>query len=174
MSILGSSFEVDLTQEVSLNSVFKMASKFPKLQEIILKCGTEEQARIVPLYHEIVQLGMEYNLLYKRHMLPWTVGVHRRNREGTMISGQECMRLIDEIDRVGVAPDLYKDATCFEEPRTKINAQAFKVRAAGDSRIKEVDIDTIQASSVACSHWNQALTAAHAGLVRSRLIHGSS
>ena len=142
-----------------------MASSFPKLHALIEKCGTEEQARIVPLYNDIVKVGFEYNLIYKRKMLPWTVGVHRRNREGTMISGHECMRILDEVDRVGVAPDLYKDATCFEEPRSKLNANAFKTRAAGDPLIKDVDIETIQASSVACSHWNQALTAVRAGLV---------
>ena len=91
-----------------------MASSFPKLQKLIEKCNTEEQTRIVPLYHDIVKAGFEYNLIYKRKMLPWTMGVHRRNHEGTMISGHECMRILDKVDRVGVAPDLYKDAAWFE------------------------------------------------------------
>ena len=146
---------------------------FAKMQELIAKCGQEENARIVPMYHEIVKMGFEANLLYKRTMVPKSVGVHRRSREGTMVSGAEAMRILSEIDAVGVAPELFRDATCFEEPQSKVNAKALKEHTAGDKFIADVNVEGIQASSVACSHFNQALIAVQAGLVPSDFTHGS-
>ena len=141
-----------------------MASAYPKLDSLIADVSRED-ARIVPLYAEIVAEARKANLLYSRRIVSSHVGVHRKNREGAMISGLQAMKLWDEIDRVGVCPDLFSDATAFEEPRSRINEAAFLERCKGDSNLRKYNPGDIEVSSVACSHWNQAIGAAEAGLV---------
>ena len=62
-----------------------MASAYPKLDSLIADVSRED-ARIVPLYAEIVAEARKANLLYSRRIVSSHVGVHRKNREGAMIS----------------------------------------------------------------------------------------
>ena len=77
------------------------ASKFPDLAEKIKNTIDEEDARIVSDYAEIVVMGFKYNLIYKRKMQAGEVGVHRKNRDGAMVSGPESSQLWDKVGQVG-------------------------------------------------------------------------
>ena len=140
-------------------------SKYADLAEKIANTTDHEGARIVSDYAEIVAMGLKCGLLYKRILLPNQVGVHRKNRDGAMVCGRESSQIWDELDRVGVAPDLYKDATSFEEPLNRENEIMFIKRCEGDDFLPIPNPGDIQVSSVACSHWNQALRQAQAGMV---------
>ena len=141
-----------------------MAIKHPEIASLIDKALTEEGTRIVQLYSDIKTIGMKCGLLYKRKVKSCFVGVHRHNRDGAMVSGREAMSIWDDIDRIGVAPELYQDATAFEEPYDKQNEKAFLTRCAADPHLRAYAQGEVQISSVACSHWNQAIAAAEAGL----------
>lgn len=81
------------------------------------------------------------------------------------MSGRESAQIWDDVDRVGVAPDLFKDATSFEEPPDRDNEIKFIKRCEVDEFLPIPNPGDIQVSSVACSHWNQALRMAQAGMV---------
>ena len=140
-------------------------SKYPDLAQKINETMNNEGARIVSDYAEIVAMGLKCGLLYKRPLLPDQVGVHRKNRDGAMVCGRESSQICDELDRVGVAPDLFKDATSFEEPPNRENEIMFIKRCEGDEFLPIPNPGDIQVSSVACSHFNQALRQAKAGMV---------
>jgi hypothetical protein len=139
--------------------------KYADLAEKIANTTDHEGARIVSDYAEIVAMGLKCGLLYKRTLLPNQVGVHRKNRDRAMVSGRESAQIWDDVDRVGVAPDLFKDATSFEEPPNRENEIKFIKRCEVDEFLPIPNPGNIQVSSVACSHWNQALRQAQAGMV---------
>ena len=140
-------------------------SKYPDLAQKINETMNNEGARIVSEYAEIVRMGLECGLLCKQVLLANQVGVHRKNRDGAMVCGRESSQIWDELDRVGVAPDLYKDATSFEEPPNRENEIKFIKRCEVDEFLPIPNPGDIQVSSVACSHFNQALRQAKAGMV---------
>ena len=140
-------------------------SKYPDLAQKINETMNNEGARIVSDYAEIVEMGLKCGLLYKRPLPPDQVGVHRKNRDGAMVSGREANKIWDDVDRVGVSPDLFKDATSFEEPPNRENEIQFLKRCECDDFLPVPNPGDIQTSSVACSHWNQALRQAEAGMV---------
>jgi hypothetical protein len=140
-------------------------SKYADLEAKIATATGSEESRIVADYAEIVDMGFAHNLLYKRKLRPDHVGVHRKNREGAMVSGSAAAQIWDDVDRVGVAPDLFRDATSFEEPPNKENEIKFIKRCECDDFLVVPIPGDIQVSSVACSHWNQALRMALAGMV---------
>jgi hypothetical protein len=139
----------------------EMKLEFRKLYKRALE---EEESRIVPLWAEMVKLGLGLNMVYKRKALPTKVGVHRRNRDGAIVSGRESMGIWDDIDKIGVSPDLYKDATAFEEPSSRINEIEFLKLCKSDESLRNYSSGEIEISAVACSHWNQALAGAMAQL----------
>ena len=130
--------------------------KYPEMFALVQQATNTEEDRIVPTYADLVLLGFKHNLLYKSKFKSKEVGVHRKNRNGAMVSGREAMGIWDEIDRIGVAPELFVDATCFEEPASRINEIAFLKRVAADQHLRQYVPGDIRVSSVACSHWNQA------------------
>ena len=132
--------------------------------ELCKKAMTEEASRIVAIYNEIVVMAKRDKLIYTRRVHSKCVGVHRKNREGSMVSGREAMRILDDIDKVGVTLDLLKDATAFEEPETRINESKFLVKCATDDFLANYDRGSIEVSSVSCSHFNQAMAAVIDGL----------
>ena len=135
------------------------------LAEKIANTTDHEGARIVADYAEIVAMGLKNGWCYKRTLQPHQVGVHRKNRDGAMVSGRESAQIWDDVDRVGVAPDLFKDATSFEEPPNRENEIKFIKRCEVDEFLPIPNPGDIQVSAVACSHWNQALCMARAGQV---------
>jgi hypothetical protein len=140
-------------------------SMYPDLEAKIASTNESEDSRIVADYAEIVAMGFKHNLIYKRKLHPDQVGVHRRNRDGAMVCGRAAAQIWDDVDRVGVAPDLFRDATSFEEPPNKENEIKFIKRCECDEFLAVPIPGDIQVSSVACSHWNQALRMALAGMV---------
>ena len=141
-------------------------SKYSEIKALIEKVTGCEASRIVPIYEEIRELGFKHGLVYKRTIAFGQVGAHRKNREGAMVSGQEAMNIWDDVDRVGVCTDLFKDATAFEEPASRINETEFLRRCATDKYLRDYKAGDIQVSSVACTHWNQALGAAEVAMAR--------
>ena len=73
------------------------------------------------------------------------------------------MQIWDSIDLVGVEPDLFKDATCFEEDDDRLNEIKFMKLTAQDDMLAPCK-GKLEASSVACAHFNQALYAAECGM----------
>jgi hypothetical protein len=73
------------------------------------------------------------------------------------------MQIWDNIELVGVEPDLFKDATCFEEDDARLNEIKFMKLTAQDDLLAPCK-GKLEASSVACSHFNQALYAAVCGM----------
>ena len=125
----------------------------------------EESARIVPIYKQLVDIGFKLNLIYKRRVLSTKVGAHRRNRDGAMVNGREALGLWDQVDLIGVDQDLFKDATAFEEPAHRPNEIEFLKLCKADDCFRNYTEGEIEISATACTHWNQALAAADAGLV---------
>ena len=91
------------------------------------------------------------------------VGVHWKNRDQAMCSGREALAIWDQVELTGVSPDLYRDATCIEEQGA--SEEKFIQLCANDEHLRKYTSGEIEASAIACSHWNQALAAAVAGLV---------
>ena len=137
----------------------------PDFDALYASALKQEGARIVPIYKQILECGFKYNMVYKRRVLPKKVGVHRRNRDGAMVNGSEALRLWDQVDVIGVDPDLFKDATAFEEPSHRPNEIEFLKLCQTDDCLRKYTAGEVEVSAVACTHWNQALAAADDGLV---------
>lgn len=142
-----------------------MALSKQDFRDLYNKALKEADSRIVPIWAELLKLGFKYNMVYKRKVIPRKSGVHKKNRDGAMVCGRESMAIWDDIDRVGVSPDLYKDATAFEEPAARTNEIEFLKLCKSDECLRNYAPGEIEISAVACSHWNQALAAAQEGLV---------
>ncbi len=134
----------------------------PKILELLAKA--ENEGRSVAIYNDIKKLGCEDKLVYKRVVHPSSVGVHRHNRDGAMVSGQEAVRTLIDINHVGVDSSLWADATAFEEPTDRPNEDAFREVCKIDPLLAPCPQGSIEISSVACTHFNQALCAAEAGV----------
>ena len=141
-----------------------MAGK-ARFQELYNEAFKQEESHIVPLYSEMVQLGKALLMGYTRVMHSSQVGVHWKNRDQAMCSGREALAIWDQVELTGVSPDLYRDATCIEEHGEMLSEQKFIQLTANDQYLREHTFGEIEASAIACSHWNQALAAADAGLV---------
>jgi len=140
-------------------------SMYADLEAKIATTNASEDSRIVADYAEIVDMGFKHGLLYKRKLTPDQGGVHRGNRDGAVVCGRAVAQIWDDVDRVGVSPDLFRDATSFEEPPNRENEIKFIKRCECDEFLVVPIPGDIQVSSVACSHWNQALRMALAGKV---------
>ena len=136
-----------------------------RFQELYDKASKGEESHIVPLYSEMVQLGKALLMGYTRVMHSSQVGVHWKNRDQAMCSGREALAIWDQVELTGVSPDLYRDATSIEEHGERLSEQKFIPLTANDEYLREYTFGEIEASAIACSHWNQALAAAVAGLV---------
>jgi hypothetical protein len=69
-----------------------------------------------------------------------------------MISGRESMKIWDDVDVVGVDPDLFNDATAVEEPADRINEQKFLEKCATDDKFAKYAHGSIEVSPVVCSY----------------------
>ena len=130
----------------------------PEIVQLLVQVKEDIDDNIVSTFNEIKTLGQQDKLLYKRRVPIPSVGVHRFNRDGSMISGQESMKILDEVCSVGVDLDLLKDAMSFEEPPSRVNETAFIQKCKNDPRLpSNIMPGQIEVSSAACSHFNQAL-----------------
>ena len=133
-----------------------MAKTNPQIVALCDKAKNEENAAIVALYNQIKVLGAQDRLHYQRQLHPTQVGVHRKNRDEQLVSGREALRRIDEVTTIGVDPDLYRDATAFEEPDSRENEIKFLELCALDEHLGNFEKGQIEVSSVACSHCTPA------------------
>jgi hypothetical protein len=102
----------------------------PQIVSLIAQSNTD--GRVVAVYNEIKAIGVKEKLVYTRHFHPSQVGVHRKNREGAIVSGREAMRTLEDINSIGCDPSLWLDATAFEEPAGKDNEKIFLEKCATD------------------------------------------
>jgi len=135
-----------------------------QIQAWIYEIESRSDAPIVSLYDQIKDKGLELGLLEYRVTPIERVGVHRHNRDGVMVSGKEAMLILTDVIRVGVSMDLLKDATAFAEPQSRVNVNAFIAKTDADKLLARYNADQILVSSVACSHFNQALAAVKQGV----------
>jgi hypothetical protein len=130
----------------------------PKIVELLKHCRNKSDAAIVSTYNEIKALGLQDKLLYNRKVVLPNTGVHIDNRDGTMVSGAEALKVLDGVAAVGVDMDLLKDATAFEEPSSRVSEKAYLQKCKNDPRLpSNVVPGQVEISSVACSHFAQAL-----------------
>ena len=102
--------------------------------------------------------GLQDKLLYNRKVALANTGVHIDNRDGTMVSSAEALKVLDGVCAVGVDMDLLKDATAFEEPLSRVSEKAYLQKCKNDPRLpSNVVPGQVEISSVACSHFAQAL-----------------
>jgi hypothetical protein len=134
------------------------------IHQMIKDIEHKDGAAIVSLYELIKCEGIKLGLLEHRKLPIDRVGVHRHNRDGVIVSGREAMLLLAEVARIGVSLDLLKDATAFEEPPTRVNEKALIAKTDNDKLLARYKDGQVTASSVACSHFNQALAAVQQGL----------
>jgi hypothetical protein len=97
----------------------------PKIVELLKQCRNKSDTAIVSTYNEIKALGLQDKLLYNRKVALANTGVHIDNRDGTMVSGAEALKVLDGVCAVGVDMDLLKDATAFEEPLSRVSEKAY-------------------------------------------------
>ena len=130
----------------------------PKIVELLKQCRNKSDTAIVSTYNEIKALGLQDKLLYNRKAGLPNTGVHIDNRDGTMVSGAEALKVLDGVCAVGVDMDLLKDATAFEEPLSRVSEKAYLQKCKNDPRLpSNVVPGQVEISSVACSHFAQAL-----------------
>jgi hypothetical protein len=142
-----------------------MMSKVARFQELYNVACNDEESLIVPIYAEMVAIAKDINLGYFRMMKCTQVGVHWKNRDQAVCSGREALTLWDEVDKVGVAPDLWRDATAIEEHGDRMSETKFFQICDNDPHLRKFEFGEIEASAIACSHWNQAVAAALANVV---------
>lgn len=131
---------------------------------------------IFPIYDEMFDIGFDLNYVYERVVHSRNVGIHRTNRDGAIVSGMESLNIWRLIDSNGVVPDLWQDATAFEEGPERLNEKAFLEKVASDDLLpqsyKPGDIDI---SAVACSHFGCAVVGALDGRefdIEELTVHG--
>ena len=101
---------VDMVAKIS------MADAKAEFDALYKQATTEDESRLVLVIDRLKVLGKQLGMGYTRKLPFKAVIPHRRNRDGAMASSKEALNIWDDIDRVGVSLDLYKDAKCFEEP----------------------------------------------------------
>ena len=129
----------------------------------LIEEAKKDDVAIVSVYNAIKAEGVKDKVLYQRPVPILNVGVHRRNREGSMVSGTQALQLLDEIALVGVDMDLVKDATSFEEPADRRNEKLFVQKCKVDELLARYIDGQIEVSSVGCTHFNQALASVMEG-----------
>ena len=134
-----------------------------QFDDLYMEATTQEGSRLVPICDQLKVLGIELNMAYRRKLRLGKVCPHRDNRDGAMASGKESMNIWNDIDKVGVSADLYRDATAFEEPSDRPNETKWIQLTKNDEHLVEYRKGDVEVASVACSHWNQALYSAAAG-----------
>ena len=140
------------------------ADDYPVIRDLLLSLAYSDD-RIVPTYALILKEGFKHNLVFKAKYNVSDIGVHRKNRDEVMINGSEAMDILDQIDRVGVNPDAYKDATAFEEGPKRENETALMKKIMSDHLIPKKVPGRIRVSTVACSHFIQSLEAINQEMV---------
>ena len=134
------------------------------MKRLVDEAKDQPSSRIVGLYDHIKAVGSRLNLRYVRRFFPEQIDVHRFNRETEIISGQHAMQIWNDIDSMGFCADLVKDATAFEEPPSRINEKEFIRKCEADDPLITPAPGTVEISTVACSHFSQAMKNAVAEL----------
>ena len=126
-----------------------MSSPNPIIEALCRDADLDDESGIVSVYNAIKAQGIKDKLVYKRKVPLRNVGVHRFNRNRFMVSGQEAMRILGQVDAVGVSLDMIQDATAFEEPPTRINESAFIKKTMADPLLVNCEPAQVEISSVA-------------------------
>ena len=130
----------------------------PKIVDLLQQGKDRSDTAIVSLYNVIKQLAIADKIIYQRRVPTGSIGVYRDNRDGTMVSGQEALKVLDDVCSVGIDLDLIKDATAFEEPASRVNEKAFLRKCENDHRLPSEMVEgCIEISSVSCTHFTQAM-----------------
>ena len=140
-------------------------SKYPDIEALVNKASKEEDTHIVQIYAEIENLGFKHNLPYKRKLESKQVGVHRKNRDGAMVSGREAMCILDRWIASGSPQICSRMRQHSRTPLTKLMKRLSSCDAPPMSVFEIYKLGDVQVSSVARSHWNQAIGAVEEGLV---------
>ena len=125
----------------------------------------KEGTQILRIYNDIKRIAGEDKLWYMRQMPVKSVGAHRKNRGGLMCGGKDCIGVLETVDAVGYDPDVHRDATAFEEGPQRLNEAAFVKLTEQDDLLRTYEYGEMEAASVACTHFNQSLAAADAGVL---------
>ena len=137
-----------------------MADAKAEFDALYKQATTEDESRLVLVIDCLKIWGKQLGMGYTRKLPFKAVIPHRRNRDGAMALSKEALNIWDDIDRVGVSVDLYKGATCFEEPQSRDNETKFLELCAMDPMLPDYKKGEIECASVACTHWNISLASA--------------
>ena len=72
------------------------------------------------------------------------------------------MNVLDTVDAVGYDPSCHSDATAFEEGPQRLNEKQCVPLSESDESLKTFKYGDIEAASVACTHFTQAIAAVEA------------
>ena len=139
----------------------------PKIVALLAAAESQADTRCVETYNDIKKIGKEDGLVVRK-FIPWfRMAVHRHNREGLIVNGDDASEIWNMIDDLGLDPDLYADATAFEESEERLNIDAFMNVVSNDTMLPRYNANQLEAASVANSHWNNAIGQALSGMPHS-------
>ena len=135
----------------------------PTIVKLIEESSADNDGtQILRIYNDIKNEGKKDNLWYTRKIPVSKMGAHRDNRGGLMVGGQDALSVLDTIDAVGYDSSCHADATAFEEGPQRLNEKKFVPLTESDDMLKTYKLGDIDAASVACTHFTQAISAAEA------------
>ena len=130
----------------------------PRILDLCRQVKVGDDTGIVSKWNEIKRIGREINQCYRRKVKIPSVGIHRKNRDGGIVTVSTAYKVLDDVCKIGVDLDLLKDATAFEEPDTRVNEQKFIEKCNADARLpSDIAPGSIEVSAVACSHFSVGL-----------------
>ena len=138
--------------------------KYVRFDELVQRTR-DNKDRIVANYEAVVKEALKVGLAYYRKFRISEFIVHRKNRDGLIITSMRLHQIIEDWNRTGVTLALLRDATSFEEPESRINEKAFMEKVKCDPRLPRYNEGDGRTATTACSHFIQGLKAIDQGLV---------
>ena len=141
-----------------------VAQADPQIEELI-QLAKKGDGKLCTTVETILQRCLEQNQAYRAQIQPGHVGIHPRNRDGGGVSWPHCHKLGNDLVTLGFLWEECRHAVCVEDDDKKTIAEfTANFVAASKPHLAQVDARDIRYGSLSCSHTNQFLCAAIAGV----------
>ena len=133
------------------------------LTELLDSVRGMQDSKLVSIVDEALERLVKDSLAWRVRLPPKLVGVHPKNRGGWGVSGGNVHKLGSKVVEIGWSPSATEHAVCVEDFDNTCAAFTEKLVKESDGLLAANEAD-VQFGSLSCSHTNQFLVCANAGV----------
>ena len=133
------------------------------LTELLDSVQGMQDSKLVSIVDEALERLVKDSLAWRVRLPPKLVGVHPKNRGGWGVSGGNVHKLGSKVVEIGWSPSATEHAVCVEDFDNTCAAFTEKLVKESDGLLAANEAD-VQFGSLSCSHTNQFLVCANAGV----------